>query len=61
MFFVGGVACLKNCYHSHWRLLFQFLTMEQSGMTHVIDTIQSDLSDLKRIKDGMMRILQGHI
>ncbi|KAL0276640.1 UNVERIFIED_CONTAM: hypothetical protein PYX00_004170 [Menopon gallinae] len=39
----------------------QFLTMEQSGMTHVIDIIQSDLADLKRMKEGMMRILQGNI
>ncbi|EEB13683.1 Nucleoporin p54, putative [Pediculus humanus corporis] len=39
----------------------QFLTMEQSGMTHVINIIQADLSDIKHIKDGMLKILQGQI
>ncbi|KAK6632980.1 hypothetical protein RUM43_012723 [Polyplax serrata] len=39
----------------------QFLTMEQSGMTHVINIIQADLSDLKRMKDGMTKIIQGQI
>lgn len=35
--------------------------MEQSGMTHVINIIQEDLSDLKRMKDGMMKIIQGQV
>lgn len=32
--------------------------MSQSGMSHMIETIQSDLSELKIVKDGMVRLLQ---
>ncbi|XP_067000209.2 nuclear pore complex protein Nup54 [Anabrus simplex] len=38
----------------------QFLIMEQNGMAHLIDTIQSDLASLKIMKDGMTSLLQGH-
>lgn len=36
----------------------QFLMMEQSGMAHLIETIQTDMTNLKIIKDGMTRLLQ---
>ncbi|XP_069702368.1 nucleoporin p54 [Periplaneta americana] len=38
----------------------QFLVMEQNGMAHLIETIQRDMSNLKIIKEGMTRLLQGH-
>ncbi|GFG29847.1 hypothetical protein Cfor_00778 [Coptotermes formosanus] len=38
----------------------QFLVMEQNGMAHLIETIQTDVASLKIIKEGMTRLLQGH-
>ncbi|KAJ9577545.1 hypothetical protein L9F63_005918 [Diploptera punctata] len=38
----------------------QVLMMEQNGMAHLIETIQTDMTNLKIIKDGMTRLLQGH-
>lgn len=35
----------------------QFLRMQQDGMQHLVHTIQQDLSDLKIIKEGMMKLL----
>jgi hypothetical protein len=40
--------------------IFQFLVMEQNGMAHLIETIQTDMATLKIIKEGMTRLLQGH-
>lgn len=40
--------------------VFQFLVMEQNGMAHLIETIQTDMANLKIIKEGMTRLLQGH-
>jgi hypothetical protein len=34
--------------------------MEQNGMAHLIETIQTDMANLKIIKEGMTRLLQGH-
>jgi hypothetical protein len=34
--------------------------MEQNGMAHLIDTIQTDMATLKIIKEGMTRLLQEH-
>lgn len=39
---------------------FQFLVMEQNGMAHLIETIQTDMATLKIIKEGMTRLLQEH-
>jgi hypothetical protein len=41
-------------------VVFQFLVMEQNGMAHLIETIQTDMASLKIIKEGMTRLLQGH-
>lgn len=38
----------------------QFLVMEQNGMAHLIETIQTDMATLKIIKEGMTRLLQEH-
>ncbi|KAE8747158.1 hypothetical protein FOCC_FOCC006156 [Frankliniella occidentalis] len=35
----------------------QFLRMQQDGMQHLVQTIQQDLSDLKIIKEGMIKLL----
>jgi hypothetical protein len=40
--------------------IFQFLVMEQNGMAHLIETIQTDMATLKIIKEGMTRLLQEH-
>jgi hypothetical protein len=34
--------------------------MEQNGMAHLIETIQTDMATLKIIKEGMTRLLQEH-
>lgn len=38
----------------------QFLQMQQNGINHLVEIINTDLSHLKTIRDGMQELIQRH-